>query len=644
MQEKEKNLERFMFLLGGIEDGVWDWDLETGEFWLSDRSSTMLGYEVGELTPSFKTLIELIHPDDLGNMLEVWTEYMEGKIPSYCLQYRLRKKDNTYLWAEARGISAKHEGGSEPYRLSGYHTDITVRKEQERIISEKTADIHNMLHNMMHGVFTIVSGNTIHHEYSSYLEVLLGTSDIANRKATTLLFKDTDLGVNRIDQVEVALTTIIGEDKLAFDFNSHMLTNEIIKVINGVESIIHIQWIPITRNHIVDKLLVIMQDSTEINRLNIEAKKQQEELAIIGQILNISLGKFNQFIEGSKRFIVEGTKLLTEDSDNNPEIIKTLFRNMHTIMGNARTLELLYLTDLSHEAEQYYQEITTHVDLPWNKEKLLSDLELVSKGIERYEQISFRKLGRKGRASDLLTSRGVFVTGDILENLIGFTRKLKDQSSLPLLDDIYNELMKINYLPLERLAFGAVDSIYSLAKELEKIEPALSLKNKGVGISHNIAEPLKSALMHIVRNAISHGIELPGERILAGKTEQGKISIEVVDFGDHAEVHIEDDGRGLPLHLIHEKAVIQNLIPPDATPTPQDVAEFIFVSGLSTASQLTQISGRGVGMEAARTFLNNAGCTININLKDHQPEKNKLTFVPFEFVISIPNEKYLFTS
>ncbi len=522
MQESDKNLERFMFLLGGMEDGVWDWNLATGEFWLSDRSSTMLGYDVGELKPSFNTMIDLIHPDDLGNMLDIMTDYMVGNIPSYCLQYRLRKKDNSYLWTESRGISAKREGEDEPYRLCGYHSDVTVRKEQEMIIAEKTADINNMLHNMMQGVFTIVPGNKIHHEYSSYLEVILGTTNIANSDAIRLLFEDANVGVDIVDQVEVALTAIIGEDEISYEFNSHLLLGEISKGKEGNKVILQVEWVPIIKNGIVEKILVILQNVTEIRKLALEAQQQQEELNIIGQILRISKGKFNAFISSSYELIEENRKTITQCSNGNAGAVSLLFRNMHTLKGNARNLEFDYLTDIAHEIEQYYQELRENVNLAWDQDKLMSDLSLLVKEIEKYEQVNEGKLGRKGRSSDFQTNRGVFVTNEMLDDLINLTDKLMDQSDSLLVQGVHDGLMKIHFVPLERLASGLLDSVCQLAKELGKPEPEFVLCDKGMGISHCIAEPVKSALMHIVSNCMSHGIESAQERFLAGKVSREK--------------------------------------------------------------------------------------------------------------------------
>ena len=241
----QENLERFTFLMSGLSDGIWDWDLETGKFYMSDRAFEMLGYKKGDLPEAFSTIIDLVHEDDLGDMLETWSSYMEGEIPSYVLQYRLRQADDTFVWIESRGISAREEGAEEPYRLAGYHRDITVRKNQERMIHEKQADINNMLHNMMQGVFTVIPDNIVHPEYSAHLEKILDSTDIAGRNVIDLLFGKSSMGSDTVDQVNVGLSAIIGEDSMSYDFNSHCLVEEVLIGEGDDLQIIHLDWIPI---------------------------------------------------------------------------------------------------------------------------------------------------------------------------------------------------------------------------------------------------------------------------------------------------------------------------------------------------------------------------------------------------------------
>ncbi|MBT4837279.1 MAG: PAS domain-containing protein [Methylococcales bacterium] len=645
LKDQEKNLERFMFLVDGCNDGIWDWDINTGEFYFSRRWLEMVGYKEGELKECFNTIIDLIHPDDLGEMLDIWTDYMEGVVSCYNLEYRLKLKEGGFLWVESRGISARDEEG-EPYRFSGFHTDITQRKEQERLLAEKTTqlnqktnDIANMLQNMKQGVFTIVEGGLIHPEYSAFLEELIGESDIANKNMIDLVFDNTDVGSDTIDQMKAALFAILGEDEFSYDVNGHILIHEFQKLVGDKSKIIQLDWVPIlTDDDIVEKILIIAQDVTELRQLAIEAEKQKEELNIIGQILNISQEKFNGFTESAFDYIAENKTIIEKTTEKDPDSLSALFRNMHTIKGNARTYEFTGLTNTIHEVEQTYDNLRKDPDSVWNAELLLKELEMANCAIKHYNDINSNKLGRKGRAGDLLTSRGTFIPNGILDDTVQIsqyaTAKYPDDEKLKAL---HNNIRKVGKIPLERLASGAMDSVHSLAGELNKPVPDFKLNDLNAHFHHNLAEPLKSSFMHIVRNSLDHGIESEEERVNQGKAGKGTIVFEVKDINNSAEIHIHDDGRGLALHKIHEKAVKNEILSADDKPTAQQVANLIFHSGLSTAEAVTQVSGRGVGMDAVKSFMTKVGANVEIKLLS---DSNEITFSPFEFIITIPSNNY----
>jgi len=122
--------ERFSLAVNGSNDGIWDWDLDTGELYFSDRWKTMLSYRTDDLKNTFIAWRDLIHPDDLTEFLLSWTDYMEGKTKQFYIEYRLKTKNNDYKWIMCRGTSSTNTGT--PTRLTGSHTDISLRKLQEQ--------------------------------------------------------------------------------------------------------------------------------------------------------------------------------------------------------------------------------------------------------------------------------------------------------------------------------------------------------------------------------------------------------------------------------------------------------------------------------------------------------------------------------
>lgn len=508
-------------------------------------------------------------------------------------------------------------------------------------LSQKTHDINAMLNNMSLGVCTVVPGNRLHPEYSAYLSTIFGTSDLAGRDVMEALFSSSTLGVDSKDQIVVALGAIIGEDSMMFDFNSHLLATEMqIKGADGHNKILQMDWSPIKNDDdCVDKVLLIVQDVTHLRELELAAAHQKEELDLISQIIKISIGKFNDFIDSANKFVAENRKLIESAAGKDADVVSALFRNMHTIKGNARTYEFKLITDAAHAAEMEYDRLRKEADAEWNAEQMLQELDAVAAAIGRYVEINEDKLGRKGRASDLLTTRGAFISVDEITSLRKMTSELAAASSAETLATLQKVVGHLGLIPLQRLVSGAVDSMSSLAKELNKPTPSVEIVNGDIAFNNTFAEALKSSLMHIVRNSLDHGIEAPEQRVAAGKPEQGRISFTCVEHEGGKQLRIHDDGRGLALHKLYEKGVANGVFSNAEKPTPAEVAELIFQSGLSTASQVTQVSGRGVGMDAVRTFLQEQGGGVSVELDNPGSE---FGFTPFTFVINLPQSAFSF--
>ena len=159
-------------------------------------------------------------------------------------------------------------------------------------------------------------------------------------------------------------------------------------------------------------------------------------------------------------------------------------------------------------------------------------------------------------------------------------------------------------------------------------------------LDRSLVNDLGEPLVHLLRNAVDHGLESPEERLAAGKSEVGTISIAARHEGSHVVIEISDDGRGMDVDRIRQKAIEKGLITPEANLSPRELLDLIFQPGFSTAENVTDISGRGVGMDAVRSaiqLLNGSvelatelgkGTTVTIKLPldlgDHQSSNGSL--------------------
>jgi two-component system chemotaxis sensor kinase CheA len=164
--------------------------------------------------------------------------------------------------------------------------------------------------------------------------------------------------------------------------------------------------------------------------------------------------------------------------------------------------------------------------------------------------------------------------------------------------------MKIRMVPVEQLFRRFPRLVRDVAKSCGK-EVGLVITGQDTDLDKSILDVLAEPLAHLVRNAVDHGIESPEERINAGKPAQGTIKLDSYHQGNQIVIEISDDGRGIDKAKVLEKAIERQVITAADAATLSDVQVFdlIFQSGLSTAKEVTTISGRGVGMDVVKSVL-----------------------------------------
>ena len=142
---------------------------------------------------------------------------------------------------------------------------------------------------------------------------------------------------------------------------------------------------------------------------------------------------------------------------------------------------------------------------------------------------------------------------------------------------------------------------------------AIEMTGEDTEIDKTIIEQLADPLMHIVRNAVDHGIEPPGERRAAGKPETGRLCLSASQRGGRIVIDVSDDGRGIDREALVQRAIERQLITPDTEMTAEQIDNLVFMPGLSTAGTITDISGRGVGMDVVRKNIQSLGGRVSIH-------------------------------
>ena len=505
-------------------------------------------------------------------------------------------------------------------------------------LKRKTADIQAMLQNMQQGILTVVEGACVHNEYSAYLEAIFETREIAGRPLMDLVFSHSELDADTLAQIDAAVHACLGEDDVNFAFNQHLLVNEITRAMpDGRKKVLDLSWSAITdENDVVVRLMLCVRDVTELRELAAEAGEQKRRLQMIGEILAVSEEKFHQFVQSSKGFIHENERIIRQHDCADMDAVAALFRNMHTVKGNARTYSLQHLTGVVHEVEQRYdalrREETSHA---WDQQALIADLQRVREAVDHYATLNEVSLGRGARAQN-----GGGEAGGVWREQIDASLRLLDTTNehdLASLRAMRTELRRvlgaIGTESLKEALAGVLESLPSLAQELGKVVPHVRIDDGGYRLRSEAAGTVSDVFTHLLRNSLDHGIEMPAQRRARGLDEAGHIDIEMGVADGALRIALSDDGRGLALARIRAIAVERGWLGEQEKASDESVAAFIFRAGFSTAQSVTEVSGRGVGMDAVRDFLEREGGRIELHFTDNRQGAD---YRHFETIVYLP--------
>ncbi|WP_141735810.1 7TM diverse intracellular signaling domain-containing protein [Oligoflexus tunisiensis] len=510
-----------------------------------------------------------------------------------------------------------------------------LSRELKSEVDRQTRDIKSILDSIQQGIFTLVgNGWTIGSQFSGHLKKIVRKEAIAGAGLEDILFNHSDLNGDTKSQTMAALNAALGSDPMVFDLNAHCLVPELGFTPEGTDQVrtLELEWTPmVDASQSVDKILVCVRDVTEIRSLQQKTREQEEELGILQEILKIPEERFQRFIQKTEEYLRQNRQLiLNAGSYRKADIVRNLFMNMHTIKGTARTYFLHAISAASHDVEQYYAALQRE-EAAWHEDRLLNDLERVSSLVQRYEQVGRDKLGWAASDKVLRLPRRRLLDG--LDRLSTLHVEPLSEEGGKALSDVENILMESCYSPIQTILEDACKGVDSLARDLHKHVPDIKISPSSVILRDDGADLLHSILIHLVRNALDHGLETAEQREAAGKSPQGKIQIEIEERGSDLVLYFSDDGQGLDLDRIEHKARESGLLQPGRRYATEELADLIFQSGFSTKEAVTEVSGRGVGMDAVRNYLESAGGEISLQLFDtHGPAKG----LAFRFEIILP--------
>jgi len=202
-----------------------------------------------------------------------------------------------------------------------------------------------------------------------------------------------------------------------------------------------------------------------------------------------------------------------------------------------------------------------------------------------------------------------------------------------LIRDLRDEVFHARMLPFAFIAERFPRLVRDLARKHGK-EVELLIEGEECELDRGVLEEISEPLIHILRNAVDHGMETPDERVASGKPYNGVITLAVKREKDHVNVTVSDDGRGIIPAIVRGKAVARGLLSPEAASelTDSEILMLVCAPGFSTAEVITDISGRGVGMDAVKTAVHKLGGILSIS---SEPGKGSLFSIQIPLTVSI---------
>ncbi|MCT4476887.1 chemotaxis protein CheA [Peribacillus frigoritolerans] len=212
--------------------------------------------------------------------------------------------------------------------------------------------------------------------------------------------------------------------------------------------------------------------------------------------------------------------------------------------------------------------------------------------------------------------------------------------------DLQTIVLNMRMVPVETVFNRFPKMVRQLARDLNK-KVNLEINGAETELDRTVIDEIGDPLVHLLRNAMDHGIETPEERLAKGKKEEGKILLKAYHGGNHVFIEIEDDGAGINKDRVLNKALSNGILTKEAadTLTDKQIYELIFASGFSTAETISDVSGRGVGLDVVKNTIESLGGTVTIDSKENDGSifliQLPLTLsIISVMLVAIQNEKY----
>jgi two-component system chemotaxis sensor kinase CheA len=599
----ELEAEKYMFhgLLDTIPDNIYFKNRKSEFLMVSRAGISKFGAEkLGEILG--KTDFDIFTSEHAQEAYDDEQEIMSTGVPLINKEEKETWEDGSITWVSTSKVPLR-DAKKRITGIVGISRDITEKKKTEEKLRNYRENLEkakqetdNILRNVEEGLFLINKEMQVASQHSAELNNILEEKNLANKNLLHVLSK-------RISEKNLNLTRryldLLFDDKHDEEMLNSM--NPLIEVElrnNRKRKYLTFRFRRIKNyNNKTTELIATVSDVTkEVNLARSLAEQKADSkrrMDWLLSILNIDPTMLKEFVTCVHEEMEQVERVLHTlvKSKNQKNVLEAIYRSIHTIKGNASLLQLDFFADRAHHIEDTIEGLKT-------KKRITAD-----------DKSSLEKKIKE-----------IYKTYDELNGLIEHISNIQ-----------YQFRPKRSYE--HQLLIKSLDSLIErLAKKYDK---KVNLEHKsfsGNTVPYHHRLLIRDILVQLVRNSLVHGIEVPAIRAALKKTESGKINIAGKSTKEKYYLIYEDDGRGIDLNHLRQKALASGRWPQSKISrwNDQELIATIFQQGISTADITDMTGGRGVGMNIIKQKLDKIGGTVHIETKP-----NHFT----RFTITIPNDK-----
>jgi signal transduction histidine kinase len=509
-------------------------------------------------------------------------------------------------------------------RLEAYDRAVAATETKEEADPSVTmsAELQKfVVENMRFAVFRVDAQLQLRLETPIFPKSLSTAEDLDGRDLIEMLGLVTRLSQDDLQMLKFQLSHAFGMNKIQWTATSFSLPQEA-QLKRGPTAFARLSYIPVYENDKLACVHMIMQDISEIKEREVKAEQQRKDMEKFFALLQVSDSLFELFMSETRKLFEDikyDLKSLREKAGSNPiDTANRMFRAVHTIKANAKLFKLTSIQDVAHTVEHYLEELRTgkRTFTPSVLAELTQKIMAISEEVYSYASLRKEILNTSERSSAFNLKYRVQWIRSLMNQFASILRDPKfEQRHLKLIQKEFGRaLSSFDKASLREYLRGYNQMLQevaaSMGKEVQEIETDLEYHH----FDSSTLARINDILLHCLRNSVDHGIEMPDDRVAAGKPRGGLIRLRTKEQDGMVNIEISDDGRGLDLEKIKAKAIEMNIVSGEEAErmSEKEVIPLLFHAGVSTASAVTEISGRGLGMDVVRDYVQGLSGTLSL--------------------------------